>query len=155
MLYFARRYDEAIEQQKKAIALEPDSPLYHKNLADVLTQKRMFSEALVEIDRAVELAKGSAFLLDDAGYVYAVSGKRDKAKRVLGQLDELSEETYTPEYGRAVIYTGLGDKDKAIEWLEKAYNQRCFLTWLKVDPIFDPLRDDDRFHTLLEKLGLG
>lgn len=155
VLYFARRYDEAIEQQKKAIALEPDSPLYHKNLADVLTQKRMFSEALVEIDRAVELAKGSAFLLDDAGYVYAVSGKRDKAKRVLGQLDELSEETYTPEYGRAVIYTGLGDKDKAMEWLEKAYNQRCFLTWLKVDPIFDPLRDDDRFQSLLEKLGLG
>ena len=154
-LYFARRYDEAIEQQRKAIALEPQTAMYHKNLADVLVQKRMFTEALLEIDRAVELAKGSAFLLDDAGYVYAVSGKRDEAKQVLGQLDELSSEIYVPEYGRAVIYTGLGDKDKAMEWLEKAYNERCFLTWLGVDPIFDPLRDDARFQSMLEKLGLG
>ena len=153
-LYFARRYDEAMEQQKKAIALEPQTAMYHKNLADVLVQKRMFSQALTEIERAVMLAKGSAFLLDDAGYVYAVSGKRDQAKQVLDQLDDMSREIYVPEYGRAVIYAGLGDKDQAMEWLEKAYNERCFLTWLKVDPIFDPLRDDERFRSLLDKMRL-
>ena len=155
VLYFMRRYDEAIEKHKRAIALEPESALFHKNLADVLTQKRMFHEALAEIERAVELAKGSVYILDDAGFVYAVSGRREEAKKVLDQLDDLSGELYVPEYGRAAIYAGLGDKEKTMEWLGKAYNERCFLTWLKVDPIFDPLRTDRRFQALLEKLGLG
>jgi hypothetical protein len=62
---------------------------------------------------------------------------------------------YVPEYGRAMIYVGLGNKNMALEWLQKAYQQRCLLTWLKVDPIFDPLRDDRRFEDLLANLGLS
>ena len=155
VLYFSRRYDEAIDQYKKALGIEPDFALAHKGLADVYSQKSMFGEALTEIERAVELSKGSVFILDDAGYVYAVSGKRNEAIKVLNHLNVLSSEMYVPEYGRAVIYIGLGDKDKAIEWLWKAYQERCFLTWLKVEPIFDPLREDPRFIALLGKLGLG
>jgi len=154
-LYFARRYDEAIEQYKKSIEIDPSFAIAHKGLADVYSQKFMFTEALAEIDKAVKLAKGSIFILDDAGYVYAVCGRRDDAIKVLNQLDDMSSEMYVPEYGRAVIYLGLGDKDKAMEWLWKAYKERSFLTWLKVEPIFDPLREDSRFLDLLAKLGLG
>jgi TolB-like protein/Tfp pilus assembly protein PilF len=155
VLYFARRYDEAILQYEKAFRLEPDSAILHKWLADVYSQKSMFDKALTEIEKAVQLSKGSVFILDDAGYVYAASGRREEAQKVLDQLDELSGEMYVPEYGRAAIYVGLGDKDKAMEWLWKAYKERCFLTWLKVEPVFDLLRDDSRFNSLLEKLGLA
>jgi adenylate cyclase len=155
VLYFARRYDEALVQYRKALKIEPDSIIARKGLADVYSQKCMYEEALVEINTAVELSNRSVYILDDAGYVYAVSGRRDEAKKVLDRLDDLSNEMYVPEYGRAVIHLGLGDKDKAMDWLWKAYNERCFLTWLKVEPIFDPLRSDPRFRSLLGKLGLA
>jgi adenylate cyclase len=155
VLYLSRRYDEALEQYRKVLGIDPNFALAHKGLADVYSQKSMFTEALSEIEKAVELSKGSVFILDDAGYVYAISGRKELAMRTLSQLEHLSTEMYVPEYGRAVIYVGLGDKEKAIEWLWKAYEQRCFLTWLKVEPIFDSLHNESRFMTLLAKLGLG
>jgi adenylate cyclase len=155
VLYFARRYDEALEQYRKALRIDPTFVMAHKGLADVYAQKLMLSEALAEIEEAVKLSKGSVFILDDLGYVYARSGRREKALQVLSQLEELSSEMYVPEYGRAMIYVGLGNKNMALEWLQKAYQQRCLLTWLKVDPIFDPLRDDRRFEDLLANLGLS
>ena len=95
------------------------------------------------------------FILDDAGYIYAIAGMKDKAREVLDHLEKLSAEMYVSPYGRAAIYAGLGDKDRAIEWLGKAYEERSFLTWLKVDPVFDILKEDSRFTEILGKLGLG
>jgi len=154
VLYFSRRFDDAIEQYGKALKLDPNFVLAHKGLADAYSQKSLFPEALAEIQRAVELSKGSLFVLDDAGYVYAVSGKRAEATKVLNQLEELSGEMYIPEYGRAAIYAGLGDHDSALRWLSKAYEERCFLTWLKVEPVFESLHGDPEFDSLLGKMGL-
>ncbi len=154
-LYFARRYHEAIDQYRRAIEIDPNFAIAHKGLAEVYSQTGKFDEAIEEIQKAIALSKGSIFILDDAGYIYAISGRRVEAGKVLQDLDQATEETWVPPFGRAAIYAGLGDKSKAMEWLEKAYEERSFLTWLKVDPIFDSLRNDTRFISLLQRLHLA
>jgi len=109
---------------------------------------------LEAIQKAITLSNRSVFILDDMGYVYALAGRRSEAEKVLAELETLSTETFVPPYGRAAIYAGLGAKDKAMEWLWKAYEERSFLAWIKVDPIFEGLRADKRFDTLLTKMGL-
>jgi len=154
-LYFARRYDDALEQYGRSLEIDPNFAIAHKGLAEVYSQIPDFERSLREIQKAIELSKGSVFILDDAGYIYAISGRRGDAEKVLEDLEKMSTETYVTPFGRAAIYAGLGDKDKTMEWLEKAYEERSFLTWLKVDPAFDSLRDDPRFISLLAKMGLG
>jgi tetratricopeptide (TPR) repeat protein len=153
-LYFAHRYDEALEQYMKSLEIDPNFALAHKGLAEVYSKQSRFDKSLEEIDKAIALSKRSIFILDDVGYIYALSGRRTEAENVLEELESLSTETYVPPYGRAAIYAGLGDSDKAMEWLGKAYEERSFLAWIKVDPVFDELRGDHRFKSLLDKLHL-
>ena len=94
-------------------------------------------------------------MLGALGRAYAVSGKRDKAKKVLDELKERATRSYVPPYRIATVYNGLGEKDQAFEWLERAYEERSgSLVFLKVDPMFDNLRSDSRFTALLKKVGL-
>jgi tetratricopeptide (TPR) repeat protein len=94
-------------------------------------------------------------LLSALGHAYAVSGERDKANQILTELREASRQRYVNPYLLAVIYLGLGDKDQAFVWLDKAFQDRSsFLIWLKVEPQFDSLRDDPRFQDLLRRVGL-
>ena len=91
------------------------------------------------------------------GHAYAVSGNKDKALRVLDELKELSKRRYVSPYTIATIYVGLGEKGQALEWLQKAYEDRS--VWLihlhlKVDPRLDSLRPDPRLKALLKKMGL-
>src|SRR6185503_13641901 len=80
---------------------------------------------------------------------------RDKALKALAELHQISETRYVSPYFFAVIYAGLGNKDQTFAWLDKAVEDRSFfLIWLKVEPLFDPLRDDPRFHNLLRRVGL-
>ncbi len=153
-LYLARQYDAAIEQYKDSLRVDSNFAIAHKGLAEVYVQKSMYDEALKEIEIAISLSKRSVFILDDLGYIYASSGKKEEAMKVLDDLSKLASEEYVPAYGRAVIYSSLGDKDEAIEWLERAYEERSFVVYLKVDPIFDSLRNDDRFNALLRKVGV-
>ena len=89
------------------------------------------------------------------GYAYAVSGKRDEAIRVLDSLKALYKQRKCSPYDIAMIHTGLGDNERALEWLEKAYEERTGgLLLLKVEPIFDNLRSDPRFVKLTRRLGL-
>src|SRR6266849_3880645 len=91
-------------------------------------------------------------------HAYAVSGKRGQALRLLSRLKELelSKQEYVSAYDLAVIYTGLGEKDQAFKSLERAYEQRdgWMALWLKTDPRLDPLRADQRFASLLRRIGL-
>ncbi|MDQ3710608.1 MAG: hypothetical protein M3388_00075 [Acidobacteriota bacterium] len=80
---------------------------------------------------------------------------RDKANKILDELREMSKQRYVSPYLFAVVYVGLGDKEQAFAWLEKAYHERTFfLIWLKVEPRFDSLRDDARYKDLLRRIGL-
>jgi len=152
-LYLARRYDEAIDQYQKSLQVDANFAIAHKGLAEVYAQKGMNDEAVAEIEKAIELSGRSIFILDDLGYVYARAGKKSEAMKILGDLDKIASDEYVPAYGRAVIYSALGDKEKTLAWLERAYEERSFLVYLKVDPAFDTVRDEERFAMLLDKMG--
>ncbi len=153
-LYLAGRYDEAIDQYRNSFQVDPNFPIAHKGLSEVYVQKGMHDEAIAEIEKAIALSGRSIFILDDLGYIYASAGKRDEAAKVLEDLDRLASDQYVPAYGRVLICAALGDKEKAMAWLEKAYEERSFLVYLKVDPVFDALREEERFATLLDRMGL-
>ena len=153
-LYLARLYDEAIDQYQKSLQVDANFPIAHKGLAEVYTQKGMNDEAVAEIEKAIELSDRSIFILDDLGYVYARAGKKNEAIKVLQGLDKIAGDQYVPAYGRAVIYSALGDKEKTLRWLEKAYEERSPLVYLKVDPAFDTFRNEERFTMLLDRMGL-
>src|SRR5467141_1507492 len=153
-LYFARRYDESIERYQKSFEVDPNFPIAHKGLAEVYSQIGKHDEAVSEIEKAIALSGRSIFILDDLGYIYARAGKRDEATRVLKDLDRLASDEYVPAYGRAVIHAALDDNELAMTWLEKAYEEKSFLVYLKVDPAFDTLRKEERFVALLDKMGL-
>jgi len=153
-LYLARRYDEAINQYQRSLDVDPNFPIAHKGLAEVYAQIGKYDEAVSEIERAITLSGRSIFILDDLGYIYARAGKREDASKVLEDLDKLANDEYVPSYGRAVICAALGNKEDAMNWLEKAYDERNFLVYLKVDPAFDTLRKEERFLSLLDKMGL-
>jgi len=153
-LYLARRYDESIDQYCKSLEVDPTFPIAHKGLAEVYSQIGKHDEAVSEIEKAIALSGRSIFILDDLGYIYARAGKRDEAKKVLKDLDGLASDEYVPAYGRAVIHTALGNNEEALNWLEKSYEERSFLVYLKVDPAFDILRKEERLVAILDKMGL-
>ena len=153
-LYLARRYDESIDQYQKSLEVDPNFPIAHKGLAEVYSRIGRHDEAVSEIEKAIILSGRSIFILDDLGYIYARAGKIDGAKKVLEDLDRLASDEHVISYGRAVIHAALGDNEMAMAWLEKAYEEKSFLVYLKVDPAFDMLRKEERFVTLLHKMGL-
>jgi len=90
------------------------------------------------------------------GYAHARLGERSQALRMLEQLEAASKQSYTPAFSFAVVYAGLGEKDQAFTWLEKAYGERTSrLGYLKVEPLWDPLRSDPRFAELVRRIGLS
>ena len=154
-LYFSRRYAQAIEQLRKAIDMDPNFWVAHSDLGLAYEQKGQFPEAIAELQKAVLLEGAIPAPTALLGRAYAVSGKRAEAQKVLDELKERSKRSYVPPYNIAIIYTGLGEKDQALAWLEKAYAERSFyLTLLKVDPDLDSLRSDPRFQDLARRVGL-
>jgi tetratricopeptide (TPR) repeat protein len=118
-------------------------------------QKSMYREAIAEFQKALELTNGSPYVLGALGHAYAVSGNREKACQVLGDLRDLSKRRYVAPFASALIYTGLGDNERTFEWLEKAFEDRSWeMLRLKIDPRFDAQRADQRFANLLRRMGL-
>jgi TolB-like protein/Tfp pilus assembly protein PilF len=149
----ARRYDEAIEQFHKAINLDPRFYYVHWNLAEALELKGNLREALAEYKKAVEL-DDDPFVLALVGQAYAKLGRRDEALKILAQLQEIGARRYVPSYSYALLHMALGEKDKAIEWLERSYQEGAGLDviFLKVDPMLDPLQKEPRFQALVAKV---
>jgi len=153
-LIHARRYDEAIGQIRKALEMDPNFAQGHSYLGQAYEQRAMYQEAIAEFQKAFDLS-GNTYVLGCLGHAYAVSGNLDKARQALAKLHELSKRRYVPTFGTALIYLGLGDKKRALEGLEKAFEDRYWgLLWLNVDPRFDPLRTDPRFANLLRRMRL-
>jgi serine/threonine protein kinase/Flp pilus assembly protein TadD len=152
VFYLARQYDQAIEQERKTLDLDANFIVPHWYLGLSYVQKSMYKEAIAEFEKALVIAPGNTQALAGLGYTYAVAGRRAEAQRVLDQLNELSKQKYVPAWSRAIIYGSLGQKDKAFEWLQKAYEERSIYSLR--DPAYDPLRSDPRFADLLRRMNL-
>ena len=154
-LYIARRFDEAIEQSRKTLELDPSFSPAHGNLGEAYAAKAMYREALAEYEKFATLSGGSPRSTARVGYAYARLGQRSQALRVLDQLGATSKQRYVPAVSFAIVYVGLGEKEQAFLWLEKAYDERTnSLAYLKVDATWDPLRSDPRFADLVRRIGL-
>jgi DNA-binding winged helix-turn-helix (wHTH) protein/Tfp pilus assembly protein PilF len=154
--YFARQYENAVEQCRRAIAAEPKSHWPHLMLGWTYVQQDQFREGLAEFEEASRLFDQNPQVLAAIGYAYARSGQRAEAQKVLADLSETAKRRYVSPYDVATIHAGLGDRDAALNWLERAYEERCgwLAWWLKLDPKFDALHGDVRFQSLLTRIGL-
>jgi tetratricopeptide (TPR) repeat protein len=154
VLYFGRQYDTAIEAGKKSLEIDAGLSLAHQRLGLAYLQKKMFREAIAEFQQAASNLNRAPLALVSLGHAYAVSGNTVEAQKVLAELRDLSQGCYVSPYGFALIYVGLGDKEEAFQWLERAIDERSTeLTFLRADPRLDPLRIDPRFQALLEEVG--
>jgi TolB-like protein/Flp pilus assembly protein TadD len=154
--YFARDYERAIEQGRKALELEPGFDFAYWIVGLALAQRGMMDESINALNQAVLLTGGGLTHEAHLGYAYALSGKREEARQVLADLEEIAKEKYVSAYYFAIIHLGLGEQELTFQWLDRALEERAgFLAFIKVEPMFDPLRSDSRFSNLLERMGLA
>jgi serine/threonine protein kinase/tetratricopeptide (TPR) repeat protein len=152
---FSRQYDQSIQQSRKMIEAEPDFWWGHFLLGWAEVETGKYDEAIQSLDRATQL-DSSPYPLAYLGYANARSGKKDRALKALQELEQKAHQVYVPRYQIAAVYTGLGDKDKAMECLQQAFsNREEIITFLNVDPTWDTLRSDSRFKNLLHRAGLN
>jgi eukaryotic-like serine/threonine-protein kinase len=154
VLVFTHQWDKAIEQLRTSIDLDPNYWFDHYFLGRAYEQKGRFPEAIAAFQHGISL-EGNTEVWSSLGHVYAVAGKREEAQKVLDHLKEQSVHEYVAPYNFAVIYAGLGDKDEAFAWLNRAYQDRSYLlTYLTVDERLDNLHSDPRFDELRRRVGL-
>jgi len=151
--YSARRYDEAIEQLTKTLELDSSFYYAHWSLGVAFEAKGTLDAAIEEYQKARAL-NDDPFVLALLGHAYASSGNEAEALKILDQLKELSKQRYVTAYNFAIVYLGLGDKEEALRWLQKSYQDRAGydIATIKVDPFLDPLRGDPRFEELVAKV---
>ncbi len=151
--FVARRYDEAIAQLRKTIEMDPRFYHAHWNLGQVWQLKGQLSEAIAEYRKALEL-NDDPFVLALLGQAYARAGHREEAQEILARLSEEAKSRYVHAYSFALMFLALGDKERAIDEMERAYRERAgqdvFL--IEVDPLLDDLRGNPRFEALVQKV---
>src|SRR5213594_1095392 len=151
-LYHARRYDDAIVQIRKTLELDPTSTLARHLLGCCLLWKGDTAGAIAEFQRSKIVVTG-AWYQGLLGYAYAISGDRPKAEQIQRELEQMAKRQYVSTTAFADIHLGLGEKEKALDWLEKSYQDQESACWyLKVDPIYDSVRNEPRFQVLVQKV---
>lgn len=148
------QFDRAIEVMQTPFELENNYAPTIYMLGWIHLQKGEAAEAVASFEKAVALDDCQIFL-GALGHAYAICGMRDKARDMLDQMQQQSKERYVSQYGRAVVYAGLGEKDETFACLELAYEERSdMMTWLKIGPEWASLRSDPRFISLQLRVGL-
>ena len=155
VLYLARSFDAAIYQSHKALELNPNSLAGRQWLGMAYEQKGMYQEAIAEFQKCKALDDTPDWLAF-LGHAYGVSGRRTEAVSMLGELKKRAKEGYVSPYYMALVYIGLGEKHPAIEWLERAFEDRSgWMISLETNPQLDSLRSDSRFRDLLRRVGVS
>jgi TolB-like protein/Tfp pilus assembly protein PilF len=155
MLYFARDYEQSLQQYQTALDMDPNFASAHLWRAHVYEQQGLFEQAISELKTGMRLSSESTFALAKLGHGYAMAGRYEEAQVVLEELNALSSQRYVSPYDIAMVHVGLQDKDEAFAWLQRAFDQRSlWLGYLNVEPQLDPLRSDPRFQELLGRIGL-
>jgi serine/threonine protein kinase/tetratricopeptide (TPR) repeat protein len=153
--YMGRRYEEAMEQLRRTVELDPNYPVTYWILGLLLRKMSRYEEAIAEGEKGVTLSGGSPMVRAALAQSFAVAGRSVEAVQILGELTELAKRKYVAPYFFAGIHIGLGENDRAMEYLEKAYEERShWLIYLHIDPSMDGLRSDSRFQELLRRIGL-
>jgi TolB-like protein/Tfp pilus assembly protein PilF len=152
-LRVVRRYDEAVQQSKKTLELDANFAVGHFELGQTFVQMKLYDRAIAELQRAIELSGHSGAFDSNLAYVYGVSGRTEEAAKMLKDLETRHNGNPSVAADIALIYVGLGDRDQAMMWLNRAYDAR-FKASILLHPVFDPLRADVRFKDLLGRIGL-
>jgi TolB-like protein/DNA-binding winged helix-turn-helix (wHTH) protein/Tfp pilus assembly protein PilF len=154
--YYAHRYDQAVDYSRNTLRTDPSYVLSHYNVARALGQKRMYDQSIAEINTAISTWGRSTMLVSELAYDYAASGKKAEALKLLDELQRRSVNEFIDPYPLAWIYVALGQNDKALQSLERAYEMRsAWMPWINVEPKFDSLHSDARFQVLLHRLKLA
>ncbi len=150
---FAGQYDKAIEQLRKTLEMDQGFYYAHWCLGLAYQMKGSFREAQAEYEKAFQL-NDDPYVLALLGHLFAMSGKKEQALKTLRQLEEISRQRYVSSYSFAIVYAELNEKDKAFQWLEKCYQERCIhMLGIKFDPVVKNLRSDPRFAELVRRVG--
>jgi eukaryotic-like serine/threonine-protein kinase len=154
IFYYARQYDQAIEQESKALEIDPNFAIAHGRLAQAYEQKGMNKEAVEEYLKAETLLGENQEEIAALRQAFTVAGMKGFWQKELGLALERSKRQLVPKTIVAGYYAHLGEREQAIQWLEKAYEERNVPISLKVDPRWDGLRSDPRFADLIRRVGL-
>jgi TolB-like protein/Tfp pilus assembly protein PilF len=153
LFYFQGRYDDALKDLVEISRTEPALPIARWGIGLAYEQKGMKSEALAALEEASSLSK-SLNIVASLGHARGLFGQGARAREVLKRLEEQSRKSYVPSYHFVLVYVGLGEKDRAFEWLERAYQERStVLAYLRIDPRLAPLRSDPRYADLVRRIG--
>ena len=155
-LYLGRGYDEAVEQLRRTVELDPNYPVTYWILGLLLRKTGCYELAITEGEKGVKLSGGSPLMRAALAHTLGAAGRTTEAVQKLDELTELATQRYVAPYFFAGIHVGLGENDRAIEYLEKSYEEHShWLIYLHIDPSMDGLRDDPGFQDLLRRVGLS
>jgi eukaryotic-like serine/threonine-protein kinase len=155
LYYYAHHYDLAIDQYNRTLEIDKAFVMAHVYLAQAYTQKKLYKEALSELGKAQAFSPNDPNIKPTLGVVYASSGRRTEAVQIIAELNAEIPKRYVSPFAIAEIYTCLGEKEEAFDWLAKSFTEHSDkLTLLKVEPTFDNIRDDPRFKDIIRRLGI-
>jgi tetratricopeptide (TPR) repeat protein len=153
--YLAHQYDRSIENYKKTLEIDRGFAGAHMSLADCYWQKGMYSEYVAELQEGLRL-NGDVQQAQEVGRAYKSSGAKGAAKSQLQSLRRRRSQGYVPASSIAESYLRVGDKNSAVAWLEKAYEEHDpELAWARVEPVWDGLRSEPKFLDLMRRLGFS
>jgi TolB-like protein/DNA-binding winged helix-turn-helix (wHTH) protein/Flp pilus assembly protein TadD len=154
--FYSGRFDQAVEQTQKFLEINRDFAMAHDLLAMAYEQKGKYPEAIAEFQKYSELTNGSLDARTHLAHAYAVSGKPNQARKILRELEQAPKGgEFLSAYDIASVYAGLGEKEHAFFWLDRAIEERAvMLTFADIDPLLGPLHIDPRFQALIRRIGL-
>jgi TolB-like protein/Tfp pilus assembly protein PilF len=154
-LYYGGQHDQAIAQCLQVLETDPTFARSYEDLGRAYWEKGMRREAIRAFKRAVTYSGRGSLYMAELAHAYAMSGRLEDAVTLLKELTELARKRYVSPYAFALVYTGMGNKDQAFAWLEKAYEERASaLPFLKTNPTLATLRSDSRFQALVRRMNL-
>jgi eukaryotic-like serine/threonine-protein kinase len=154
--YFAGRYEEAVDQLRRTAELDPNYPVTYWILGLLFRKIGRYELAIGEGEKGVKLSGGSPLMRAALAHTLGAAGRTEEARQILEELTELAKEKYVAPYFFAGIHIGLGENDRAMEYLQRSCEEHShWLIYLHLDPSMEGLRDDPRFQVLLRRVGLG
>ncbi len=155
--YQAGRFNEAMEHLRRTLEMDDNFVYARFHLGLCHAHLGSYDKAIAELERAMEQAGGRGALIQAAlGYAYGVAGRHDEASKILAQLQTFPMNRDISPFYLAMIHSGMGDKEKAIKWLESAFEERYnWMVWLVAEPMFESLRGEKMFIELARRIGLA